>query len=76
MKIYVGNISFNTDEATLRSAFGEHGDVDGVSAGRREISGGREGVGVGLAESEVRRQKNEIADREPTVDREVASGDE
>ena len=31
MKIYVGNISFNTDEAALRSAFGEHGDVDEVA---------------------------------------------
>jgi RNA recognition motif-containing protein len=25
--IFVGNISFDTDEATLRSAFEEHGDV-------------------------------------------------
>jgi RNA recognition motif-containing protein len=31
VKIYVGNISFNTDEAALRSAFGEHGDVDEVA---------------------------------------------
>ena len=31
MKIYVGNISFNTDETALRSAFGEHGDVDEVA---------------------------------------------
>ncbi|MHC4082919.1 MAG: RNA recognition motif domain-containing protein [Planctomycetota bacterium] len=31
MKIYVGNISFNTDEAALRTAFSEHGDVDEVA---------------------------------------------
>ena len=31
MKIYVGNISFNTDETSLRSAFSEHGDVDEVA---------------------------------------------
>jgi RNA recognition motif-containing protein len=31
VKIYVGNISFNTDEAALRSAFGEHGEVDEVA---------------------------------------------
>lgn len=26
-KIYVGNLSFQTDEAGLRSLFGQHGDV-------------------------------------------------
>jgi RNA recognition motif-containing protein len=31
VKIYVGNISFETDEAALRSAFAEHGDVDEVA---------------------------------------------
>jgi len=31
VKIYVGNLSFDTDEAGLRSAFAEHGDVDEVA---------------------------------------------
>ena len=28
MKIYVGNLSFDTDEAALRDAFAQHGDVE------------------------------------------------
>ncbi len=31
MKIYVGNLSFDTDEASLRTAFAEHGSVDEVA---------------------------------------------
>ncbi len=31
VKIYVGNISFDTDEASLRNAFAEHGSVDEVA---------------------------------------------
>jgi cold-inducible RNA-binding protein len=31
LKIYVGNISFDTSEESLRSAFAEHGDVDEVA---------------------------------------------
>ena len=31
VKIYVGNLSFDTDEASLRSAFSEHGSVDEVA---------------------------------------------
>jgi RNA recognition motif-containing protein len=31
VKLYVGNISFETDEAALRSVFAEHGDVDEVA---------------------------------------------
>ena len=31
VKIYVGNISFDTDEASLQSAFSEHGTVDEVA---------------------------------------------
>jgi RNA recognition motif-containing protein len=30
MKIYVGNISFDTEESDLRKAFEEHGTVDSV----------------------------------------------
>jgi RNA recognition motif-containing protein len=30
MEIYVGNLSYNTDEATLNEAFGAHGTVDRV----------------------------------------------
>lgn len=30
MEIYVGNLSYNTDEATLHDAFGAHGTVDRV----------------------------------------------
>ncbi|MHC4428023.1 MAG: RNA recognition motif domain-containing protein [Planctomycetota bacterium] len=31
MKIYVGNISFDTDEEALRQAFSAHGDVEEVA---------------------------------------------
>jgi cold-inducible RNA-binding protein len=31
VKIYVGNMSFNTDEDTLRKAFEAHGTVDSVN---------------------------------------------
>ncbi len=31
VKIYVGNISFDTGEDTLRTAFSEHGSVDEVA---------------------------------------------
>ena len=31
VKIYVGNINFQTDEATLRSVFEEHGEVGEVA---------------------------------------------
>ncbi|MBT8207908.1 MAG: RNA-binding protein [Acidimicrobiia bacterium] len=31
MKLYVGNISFDTSEDTLRNAFAEHGDVEEVA---------------------------------------------
>jgi len=30
MEIYVGNLSYNTDEASLSDAFGAHGTVDRV----------------------------------------------
>ncbi|MBT8484889.1 MAG: RNA-binding protein [Phycisphaerales bacterium] len=31
VKIYVGNLSFDTSEETLRSAFAAHGDVEDVA---------------------------------------------
>ena len=31
MKIYVGNLSFDTNEESLRNTFAEHGDVDEVA---------------------------------------------
>ena len=31
MKLYVGNISFDTTEDTLRNTFAEHGDVEEVA---------------------------------------------
>ncbi len=31
MKIYVGNLSFDTTEDSLRELFGQHGDVDEVA---------------------------------------------
>ena len=31
MKIYVGNLSFDTSEDSLRNAFAEHGDVQEVA---------------------------------------------
>ena len=31
MKLYVGNISFDTSESTLREAFSQHGEVEDVA---------------------------------------------
>ncbi|MCH8153432.1 MAG: RNA-binding protein, partial [Planctomycetes bacterium] len=31
VKIYVGNLSFDTNEDALRNAFAEHGDVEEVA---------------------------------------------
>lgn len=31
MNIYIGNLSFDTSEATLRAAFAEHGEVTSVN---------------------------------------------
>ena len=31
MKIYVGNLNFDTTETALRDAFGQHGDVEEVA---------------------------------------------
>ena len=31
LKIYVGNLSFDTNEDSLRNAFAEHGDVEDVT---------------------------------------------
>ncbi|MCL7453228.1 MAG: RNA-binding protein [Anaerolineae bacterium] len=30
-KVYVGNLSYNTSEATLRTLFAEHGEVEGIN---------------------------------------------
>lgn len=44
-KLYVGNISFHTDEETLRSTFAQYGEVDKVDLVRDRDSGQPRGFG-------------------------------
>lgn len=44
-KLYVGNISFHTDEETLRSAFSQFGSVDKVDLVRDRDTGQPRGFG-------------------------------
>ena len=45
MKIYVGNMNFDTQESDLRKAFEEHGTVDSVSIIMDRHSGRSKGFG-------------------------------
>ena len=45
MKIYVGNMSFNTSEDDLRKAFEAHGQVDSVTVISDQYSGRSKGFG-------------------------------
>ena len=45
MKIYVGNMNFDTQESDLRKAFEEHGAVDSVSIIMDRHSGRSKGFG-------------------------------
>ncbi|MBN2070396.1 MAG: RNA-binding protein [Candidatus Krumholzibacteriota bacterium] len=45
MKIYVGNISFNTEENDLRKVFEEHGSVDSVTIITDRDTGRSKGFG-------------------------------
>ena len=45
MKIYVGNISYETDESDLRKAFEEHGSVDSVAIITDRDTGRSKGFG-------------------------------
>ena len=45
MKIYVGNLSFTTDENSLRSAFQAHGTVDEVAIVMDRETGRSRGFG-------------------------------
>ena len=44
-RIYIGNLSFNTDEAALRSAFEEFGEVESVSIIMDKATGKSKGFG-------------------------------
>ena len=45
MNIYVGNLSYDTTEADLRTAFGVHGEVDSVRLITDRDSGRSKGFG-------------------------------
>ncbi len=45
MKIYVGNLSFDTSESELRSAFEAHGSVDSVAIISDKYTGRSKGFG-------------------------------
>jgi len=45
MNIYVGNLSFNTSEDSLKSLFAEYGDVESVKIIKDRFSGRPKGFG-------------------------------
>jgi RNA recognition motif-containing protein len=45
MNIYIGNLSFNTTEDTLKSLFAEFGDVESVKLIKDRFSGRGKGFG-------------------------------
>ncbi len=45
MKLYVGNLSFDTSESDLRSAFEAHGTVDSVAVVSDKYTGRSRGFG-------------------------------
>jgi RNA recognition motif-containing protein len=45
MNIYIGNLSFNTTEDTLKSLFAEFGDVESVKLIKDRFSGRAKGFG-------------------------------
>ena len=45
MKLYVGNLSFDTSESDLRSAFEAHGTVDSVAVVADKFTGRSRGFG-------------------------------
>ena len=45
MKLYVGNLSFDTSESDLRSAFEAHGSVDSVAVVSDKYTGRSRGFG-------------------------------
>lgn len=45
MKIYVGNLSFDTQESDLRTAFEAHGSVDSVAVVSDKYTGRSRGFG-------------------------------
>ncbi len=55
MKIYVGNLSFDTNEESLRSAFAAHGDVEEVAVITDRDTGRPRGFAfVTMGDSEAR----------------------
>jgi RNA recognition motif-containing protein len=55
VKIYVGNLSFDTNEDSLRNAFAEHGDVEDVAVITDRETGRSRGFGfVSMPDSAAR----------------------
>jgi RNA recognition motif-containing protein len=45
MNIYIGNLSYNTTEASLKSLFAEYGDIESVKVFKDRFSGRSKGFG-------------------------------
>ena len=45
MNIYIGNLSFNTTEDTLKSLFAEFGDIESIKVIKDRFSGRSKGFG-------------------------------
>lgn len=45
MNIYIGNLSYNTTEETLKSLFAEYGDIESVKVIKDRFSGRPKGFG-------------------------------
>ncbi len=61
MRIYVGNLSYNTTEESLRSAFGEYGTVDEVAIITDRETGRARGFGfVSMSNDSEAREAIEV----------------
>ncbi len=57
MNIYIGNLSFNTTEETLKSLFAEFGEIESVKVIKDRFSGRSKGFGF------IERPSNSEADQ-------------
>ena len=88
MKLYVGNLSWATDEDTLRDEFAKHGSVDSVNIIKDRETGRAKGFGFvemsnkeeaekaieALNETEFEGRNIRVNEARPRVDRPVMRG--